>query len=266
MCTADEGPLGKAELNHFEVHGYVVKRAVLDPHLCSEAVDRAWSCLPKRLQPGKPWTWWGTVTDCTGTATLWKRRGVVKLREELCYEPPWLDLLPYNKTVLAVAEQLLGREQLERPKRIRGVYPTFPRLTIRRQTLRGHTDSRPYQLGVLGYLEDVRPGGGGFTVWPGSHRVLFFDFVSDPGSAKLPSYREHKAQFERGEHVEISGHRGDVVFYHHRLLHSAGPNHRIAVRQAILAEFARTDAPRLKRSFPPANLWEFWPGIRSAHA
>ncbi len=38
-----------------------------------------------------------------------------------------------------------------------------------------HIDGQPWQLGSITLLDDCPPRSGGTTIWPGSHKVLYYD-------------------------------------------------------------------------------------------
>ena len=94
--------------------------------------------------------------------------------------------------IWSVAEQLLGAGKLIEPEvgapwredrtagqqseRVRGVICNLPRPagTRRPSVANGaHVDSQPFQCGLVVYVDDVPPGGGGFTIWPRSHLRLY---------------------------------------------------------------------------------------------
>ncbi|MGH3880461.1 MAG: phytanoyl-CoA dioxygenase family protein, partial [Actinophytocola sp.] len=90
------------------------------------------------------------------------------------------------------------------------------------------------RLKWLGYLEPVRPRGGGTVVLAGSHRlvaeVLAERDPADPGrSADLRD--AVLARTGADDVVELTGEPGDVVFMHPHVFHAPAPNH--------------TDEPRL---------------------
>src|SRR5262249_35662669 len=148
-----------------------------------------------------------------------------------------------DPAVFSIAEQLLGPGRVAVPTRIRGLYPIFHVRRVFRIRPTGHIDRHVYQLGVIAYLDKVGEGEGAFTVWPGSHRLFHGDFTTHAGIEPRPSLASHLARFKARKRrgLEITGDRGDVVFYHHRLLHAAGRNRGRRVRQAALAEFRRSD-------------------------
>ena len=55
---------------------------------------------------------------------------------------------------------------------VRGIYCTLPYGDRPEDNLSGvSVDAHPFHLGAVGYIDDVPPEGGGFTVWPRSHKT-----------------------------------------------------------------------------------------------
>ena len=152
-------------------------------------------------------------------------------------------LLATEPGVWAMAEQMLGEGQLVQPERIRGIYCTLPYGDHPPQTLGCHTDGHPFHLGVVGYIDDVPPGGGSFMVWPESHRAFYPTFTSqylrDNDEAAYEKVR--LTIFNERPPVDTHGQAGDIVFWHHRLGHMASPNTSRQLRQAVLYDYVKKD-------------------------
>jgi ectoine hydroxylase-related dioxygenase (phytanoyl-CoA dioxygenase family) len=58
--------------------------------------------------------------------------------------------------------------------------------------------------------------------------------------------------------VECHGGPGDIVFWHHRIGHAAGPNTSRQIRQAVLYDFRKTDLDRTQEEPPAADMWRDW--------
>jgi hypothetical protein len=89
--------------------------------------------------------------------------------------------------------------------------------------LNPHADMQPFEVGGATYLSEVRPRGGGFTVWPGSHRILHGateqEFIPSPTAEFASRLARIKAEVTPFEFV---GDVGDVMIYHHLMVHSTG--------------------------------------------
>ncbi len=250
------------ELYQFRDRGFLVLRRVLNPAGCARAVDRMWSCMPPGFRRDSPFSWRGLLTDCEGTLSLRRRQGHFQVRDESWFGEEWQRLLPANPIVFAVACELLGHGLVDPPERIRGLYPVFPTWSLLGPRPQGHLDRGIFQLGALAYLDDVKAGGGGLVVWPGSHKDFHMQFHRHVGDGPRPGIPAALQAWSALPGVEITGQAGDVIFYHHRLLHASGRNRRLSVRQAMLAEFALRGIRGTLEEPPPRDLWWYWPGLR----
>ena len=136
-----------------------------------------------------------------------------------------LDLLPNNPSVRHVATAMLG--DLRPSRRTRGVYALFPTRTPASasddeeaqivRALGPHTDQVCQQLNACAYLEDVPARSGGFTVYPGSHRIMFRAHRYAANWSPLPTFRAAMRQVVAEiEPLELIGNAGDVIFWHGR--------------------------------------------------
>ena len=108
------------------------------------------------------------------------------------------------------------------------------------------------------YLSDVQTGGGGFTVWPGSHLVLRGHFQTLGTDLRKESFDKALAQVHRTTPpYEISGSVGTVIFWHHRLAHTSGVNTSRTVRHATLCDFRGAQFSP-ESDAQPNHFWEGW--------
>eukprot|EP01047_Picozoa_sp_COSAG01_P045988 COSAG01_NODE_4280_length_5182_cov_7.106433_2_plen_326_part_00 len=272
------GVLSDAEIEQWVRDGYLIKRGVLDPALCAAARERLWSAnrLPQQLRRDDPSSWrrFSADEECDGAGTLrrrcsWRVRACA--REELL-----LELLPRSCAVLSVVEELLGGAAAVgfsppgyysrgdfsgdfSAAKTRGIYATMPYGHKHPRTPhRLHNDSTLEsrdRVGCVGYIGDVCPGGGGFAVWPGTHLTCWnkidhwearWRLDSSAVPIDAPALVREWERIKTTVHpVDCAGTAGDVVFYHSRLGHHAGPNYSQNIRLAVLADFALT--PRCLR-------------------
>src|SRR5215475_12358060 len=259
--------LSNEEIEDFAFHGYVVKANVLDPALMRRAVDVMWSKMPPHFERNNSSTWRGKITDCSGAHSIGARDGKVKLREEIWGNTVIDEMVTYNEHIIRMIEQLVGPGSVVAPEQFRGLYPIFPTPEYESVPVFPHVDfdgsALPFKVGIAAYLEDVPEHGGGFNVWPGSHRTLFYECMTNSSSfknKKARGFRTRVKEISKTEPVEITGGAGDVILYHFCLMHAAGinliPGH---VRQAVFCNYrtkvCRMDAPR------PDNIWDGWVGI-----
>ena len=168
--------------------------------------------------------------------------------------------------MLAVAEALMGAGTVAPAESTGGVYAIMPFDKAQQRKLDqglhvdSHHESRE-RVSLVGYIGDVAPGGGGFSVWPGTHRRCWnlLRPSTDPlhqtnkgpeAAAKRkaaggPFTARMKAEFAAIKAevapVDCHGRAGDVVFYHSRLGHHAGQNYSGNIRQAILTRLSKTE-------------------------
>lgn len=97
---------------------------------------------------------------------------------------------------------------------------------------RHHLDSPEQGLAGLELLTDVRPGGGGTVVRPGSHvQVARLLHAAGPDGITYPELRRWCDE-QSGPAREIVGEAGDVLWMHPHLMHARGPNTGDTVRIA----------------------------------
>ena len=144
--------------------------------------------------------------------------------------------------------------------RARGIYGILPD-TMAPRRLPGpegcHSDAHPFHLGVMAYIDDVPPNGGGLRLWPGSHKRVFHTFERQHTSFRGEAFA--KAMREVAEDtpaVDCYGPAGTVILWHHRLGHNPGTNHvGVNIRQAVLFDYIKSnvnDGP------PPVDMWRDW--------
>ena len=98
-------------------------------------------------------------------------------------------------------------------------------------------------------------------VWPGSHRTFYYDFHSQYKNEPTEQYEVHRREFSRLPGVDCHGQAGDIIFWHHRIGHTASHNYSSNIRQAILYDFTKNDLPETMEEPPNENMWRDWVGI-----
>lgn len=246
------------EVACFKEQGYVIKRGILDPALMTKAREALWAGAPAELKRNDPATWVGPLQEESDDPNSVRHAYTWKYRAP--GSDDWMkQLLPYNPNVWAIAEQLLGTGNLQEPERLRGIYCMLPEGDLPERPYRFHVDQHPFHLGVVAYIDDVVPNGGGFTVWPGSHRLFYPAFETQHTFNPKPEAQAIGKQVqEEVAYVDCHGKAGDVVFWHHRLAHSAGHNRSGNIRQAVLFDFKHKDLAELQEVPPHEDMWQDW--------
>ena len=80
-------------------------------------------------------------------------------------------------------------------------------------------------LGCVGYIDDVPRDGGGFAIYPRSHRRLHHAFEHAYSVvAKTEYYATVAAITQHERPMAFEGRAGDVIIYHHRMAHMVNQN------------------------------------------
>lgn len=251
------------EIRFFVDNGFLVKKRLIEKAAVEEALGKIWTYFGDRVpmaegaaapSPGDSSTWaspeWAPMPRPDEAGPYQGRQRIVygghtvKLHD-LGDADFLMDLVPNHPRVRAVAKAILG-DELRPSERTRGVYAVFPnayevdpddpgRLT---RPLGPHTDQVCQQLNACAYLDDVPPRSGGFTVYPGSHRIMFRAHRFEANWSPLPEFRDAMRRVVAEiEPVEFAGEKGDVIFWHGRTVHSAGVHMGDSIRWAVFADF-----------------------------
>ena len=288
--AAPDALLSAAEVEFFVAHGFLVKKRLLCANAVDAALERIWAHLldrvPMALESGwrlrrnDPKTWldprWASMPPAPkagpheGRQRIAHHGATVKLHD-LGGADYVVDLLPNAPAVRRVATALLG--DLRKSSRTRGVYATFPRRepkpagnaedALVAKALGPHTDRVCQQLNVCAYLDDVPPRGGGFTVYPGSHRIMFRAHRFAANWSPQPNFRDAVYQVVRDiVPVELPGGKGDVIFWHGRTMHSAGAHFGRNIRWALFADFTHDRETLDDDAHRAAGLYEWFKDTR----
>ena len=256
--------LSAAEIDQFKTFGFLFKRGLIDATDLTQAMNRIWEVLLAtvppaeesnwQLRPDQPETWqspqWAPMPPADKSGFFEGRQrtfasGRAIKMHEIGNQEFLLELVPNNPKIKAVAQQLLS-DRLKPIERTRGVYALFPARQktdnngswITGRALGPHTDRVCQQLNVCAYLEDVPPRSGGFTVYPGSHRLMFKAHTYEANWSPNEQFPSAMQQVVASiKPVEFSGKRGDVVFWHGRTVHTAGIHTGDAIRWAVFADY-----------------------------
>ena len=254
------------EIRTFKREGYLVKRGVMDPEPMARARERKWEGAPSRMKRDDPTTWFGPFTEeeTNGEECENCRIGHTwKYREPA--EEKWLvDMLANNPVISGWAKQLLGEEGFMIPERIRGIYCRLPMGDVPEEPTICHCDVGPDPLvprvGVVGLIAPIPPNGGAFTVWPGTHRIIYDLITSTEGLARNEACKQRIIDFNDDPHVEGHGDAGDILFWHGLLAHTAGWNRseEIQLREAVLCDYKKEMPPASDANVSYDDMWEHW--------
>tara|TARA_Y100000588_G_scaffold395242_1_gene521739 strand:+ start:15360 stop:16349 length:990 start_codon:yes stop_codon:yes gene_type:complete len=262
--------LSEAEAAHFKEHGYVVKRGLLDePETFERIVDYVWENVPRGICQRDDSETWFAVLDEGWTEEDEEALGPIKnggwrmrSRGGIGTEPFLVDKIGNHPRMLETVSRFTG-SPVKRLSRVRGVYSKFPHRPGTAGRLAPHADHIGSQLTAMVLVDEVPARCGGFTIWPGSHRLLHphWDtvFGTDIGPDREDGYWEARDSALREiAPLEFPGHAGDVVFWHPRLIHSTGVNHSAELGRPILRLVVPCDYQRDGRTWFDDD--EFGPG------
>lgn len=254
---AESVGLSGAEIAHFKREGFIVKRGLIqNQESLKSVVDYVWKNVPTGVldrhntatwldEPSKRWPIDSINTIGVLHGTNWKMRSKFQIGRE----PLLLDVSANDPSVREIVGAFLGSSIAE-TLRVRGVYVVLPKPTQDMGKLGPHVDHAASQVCAMVLVDRIRPQMGGFTVWPRSHVRLHPYWQSCFGAQFEPSMKEQfddefKAILQDTPPVEFVGEAGDVVFWHPRLIHSAGVNYSAEsndprIRYVIPCDFQQT--------------------------
>lgn len=273
--------LTPADVEFFKRQGYLVKRGVIDDQaLFDEVLDYLWAQVPRGvLERDNPASWlnqpherW-TEDDHVRVGLLHKGNWKIRSADRIGREAFLIEGIAQHPNMLALARQFIG-EEIKPISRVRGIYAILPKPPAVRGVLGPHADYAAGQLGAMVVCADMPTGSGGFTVWPGSHRRLHKAWDTCFGSAmtgaNVAAYAENRdAILADTVPVETHGRPGDVIFWHHRLLHSAGINRTAATRSPRVRVIVPCDYQAGGKSFyddevyGPGATYQWWLDTRN---
>lgn len=250
----------------FKRCGFLVLEDALDDAMIDEARSQVWNtlpCSPEEAPDELHGAGYANANDIEDTS-------------------PFHDI---RESVFHLVEELVGEDVLSSPKggtdipddmQIPVNYPcSFAhRRTVARRIRRAHLDgygtlfrdpesdrAGRYEYNTVGatiYLSDVEEGGGGFTVFPGSHWVVSNYFnnhsLESPGWQGLPpalddsdgGWDYSRTLDEQLVSHEISGPAGTVILSHFQMLHGNGVNQRSMPRIAAVTRYVHKDGQEVK--------------------
>ena len=190
---------------------------------------------------------------------------------ELLDAPVILDLF-HKSPVVPIAESLMGEGNVQPIARAKP-YPRFPLpLGEDAPEPRGHLDGignglngmakgvyrRGFTAFAVIYLADVlEPNSGNFTVWPKSHRT-FETYFKEAGHEVLA---EGRPDLEWPEPpIMVTAKAGDLIFAHHMMFHTGGPNASPNVRHAVISRLQHKDVETVGYD-AYTDMWREWPGV-----
>lgn len=279
--------LSERQKRQFKRYGFLTLRNVVDQDVCRDAYEAAWEGMA--VDRDDPESWKG-MNQGSGIPDIVR----FKPFEELAQIA-----FPY-------AEALVGEGVLAKPSEppveeahhagvlngpdqdgMLSPHISYPREDEDSEWTARHTENQgshvdgyasddrfgedinylPLSVGVAVYFDKVIPGGGGFTVWPGSH-LKVSEYFEDHSYNEFVAADGVLADLDIGAPFEVTGESGDLVLWHHNMVHAAGPNVSDRIRMAAIGRFVVDDIfDRMNEEFPDTvtalgDPWNQYPALQ----
>ncbi len=236
----------------FKENGYLVKHDMLTEQQIQDGLDVLWENIEADRHDPETWVNAGP-------------------RNPKCGGHPAIRGTLHDSPIFEMAEELVGKGRLNENS---GPGPKMNYPTGKNDwspPSGGHLDGYytpsngvaedtvgKFMIGATIYMNHIQHQGGGFTVWPGTHRMAGEYFKNHAiNSIKGGSGRR---VFDLPEHEEITGPPGTVCLWHGQLVHSVSRNCAREIRMALIARLRRTDNNDILFETPD-DIWEHYEGI-----
>lgn len=271
-------PLSETQKREFVRNGFLVVEDAVDRDVCEAAQTAVWDAVPESAGDVEALR----AAESPGNFSN-QNSGINDLDEHL-------DAAPFEtmlEQVFPYAEALVGEGNLPAPDEdlpdIECLHSTAVNPVVRypeegiewtdpngsgpnppvEEDLTPHLDAitnqKPWTIIVVVLINDIYPRGGGFTVWPGSHRLVADWFAENPpGSADTRPSEDLADRIGPG--VEITGSAGAVALAHNKTFHSSGALYGDRPRMAGIANLSRRDVADHGEEFY-TDLWRYWDGL-----
>ena len=233
-------------------NGYLVRREMLSPVQIQNAVDVLWEHIEADRNDPAAWVNAGP-------------------RSPDCGDYPAIRATLYETDLFDMCKELAGDLSDDADPSTVLVYPSgSDEWAIKLPHLDGYNKSEQatvgFTIGVTVYLNDVAPGGGGFTLWPKSHNAVA-DFYKSHSLLSLNMHhpggiveRDMTCIFDLGDPFELLGHAGTACIWHGYMVHSGTSNCSDQIRMALVSRIQWKDWDRLQFETPD-DMWADWEGM-----
>lgn len=275
--------LSADEIAHFKARGFIVKRGLIDDDdAFGKVLDHVWNNVPRDIMrrddvrtwldaPHEKWTEEDAARVGLLARSNWKMRSMGE--EGIGTETFLVDRIANHPRMRVVVEAFIGAP-VKRTGRVRGIYCVFPKPIDAPGRYGPHADYMAAHLSAMVIVDEMPAHAGGFTVWPASHLRLHNHWDTVHGGIisadKAEGYRlERDAILRDVTPVEFTGHAGDVIFWHPRILHSAGINCSAEwdtplVRVIVPCDFQRADRKHFDDlDYGPGPKFQWWVDTRN---
>jgi hypothetical protein len=235
------------EAAHFREHGWLIKRGLIPQDKLLPFVDQVWDAVADAgVDRADPATWidpaagdaWPTSVGYHGSNLTYFAPDSRFWHGTMGADPAFLAATSHHPSMMRVVESMLGGP-IRMPNRNRGLYAVFPRSNPQ-LSLSGHVDSQSEELLATTLLGTVGDDDGPFTIWPGTHPSMWQASAEQVNWVPNESFEQRSRRCMASvQPLLFTGHIGDTMFWHSRLLHCSGVNRGTRLRLATIMDFGR---------------------------
>ena len=270
------------EIEFFKREGFLIMKGLIPSNIgFDRIVDYVWDTVPPDVisrdmpdtwldSPHEKWTPERNTVFGPMNGPNWKFRSPHGYGSE----PFILDMTARHPKVIEVVANMIGKPE-RGPERVRGIHVVLPKHVNAKGRLGPHVDRAAAQLSAMVFIVPTPPRCGGFTIWPGSHVRMQTSFKTIYSAYVEEELKEEFAKVQRDilattHPVEFVGEPGDVVFWHPRLIHSAGVNFSTEtsnplVRFIVPCDFQRDGFTMFDDDAGPGEKAQWWVCTRHFH-
>jgi len=229
------------EAERFERDGFLIRRALIEPRMVAELVERIDASLNPALAPvefeadvhypGAPSSRWAIGGQTP--RRLLHAYGREALFRECASHPAIVATL----WVLMDSHDLMLSQNHHNC--VMTKHPGFSSLTSWHQDIRYWRFDRPELVSTWIALGPENIENGSLLVLPGSHKLSIDPGRFDAALFLRTDLEENEALLSTAKAVELEA--GDVLFFHSRTLHAAGQNSSSTVKRSIVFTYHTKD-------------------------
>ncbi len=226
------------EIHFFQKNGYLIKRAILEKGLIEKCLDHYWKSAPEGFHRDNPQTWQGMIHRNAFTKEKIIHNGYDWKDLTIDNIPEGRHLIAENIQIREAAETLMTG--IRKKAWTRGIFGVLPGSPGRGMHIDGPRPN-PF-VGVIGLLRDVETEAGAFTFHPKSHHrvseLIDAGILNVHTEPRKDLYNRKKWEDALREvPVEFTGNAGDIIFWHHNLVHQYTKNGSNQIRLAMFVDF-----------------------------
>lgn len=258
--------LDQEQRREFGQQGYLVLEDAIDQELIEEGRELIWNEIPESPDNPEELVGVGSRTPDVPTEEPFMtiKRQLFEFGAELVGDSLVAPDSPHMQLALRYPRELRLSEHLDRK-------PTHGHLDGFGPGYKKTGQYSSWMVAGVVYFDDVVSGGGGFTVWPGTHWVAADYFsnhaLNTPGyGGPLPAI-DDDGGWDRNHTIsdqvrsrELNYDAGTVILWHNKIYHTTGVNQSENIRMAGITRFSREDQDEIYEDAADKPL-KYWDGV-----